>query len=100
MRVELVYTVLPSGRVDLKVSGEPYGDYSDIIPRIGISFEVPGCDRAVEWYGHGPGENYPDSRAPTGSVITAPRSTTLFTPYVMPQDCCQPRGYPLGCSAL
>lgn len=32
MRVELVYTVLPSGRVDLKVSGEPYGDYSDIIP--------------------------------------------------------------------
>lgn len=80
MRVELVYTVLPSGRVDLKVSGEPYGDYSDIIPRIGISFEVPGCDRAVEWYGHGPGENYPDSLRANPSVITALRSTTCSRP--------------------
>ena len=92
MRVELVYTVLPSGRVDLKVSGEPYGDYSDIIPRIGISFEVPGCDRAVEWYGHGPGENYPDSlRAnPVGHY----RATVddMFTPYVMPQDCANREG--------
>ena len=83
MRVELVYTVLPSGRVDLKVSGEPYGDYSDIIPRIGISFEVPGCDRAVEWYGHGPGENYPDSlRAnPVGHYRTT--VDDMFTPYVI-----------------
>ena len=92
MRVELVYTVLPSGRVDLKVSGEPYGDYSDIIPRIGISFEVPGCDRAVEWYGHGPGENYPDSlRAnPVGHYRTT--VDDMFTPYVMPQDCANREG--------
>ena len=92
MRVELVYTVLPSGRVDLKVSGEPYGDYSDIIPRIGISFEVPGCNRAVEWYGHGPGENYPDSlRAnPVGHYRTT--VDDMFTPYVMPQDCANREG--------
>ena len=92
MRVELVYTVLPSGRVDLKVSGEPYGDYSDIIPRIGISFEGPGCDRAVEWYGHGPGENYPDSlRAnPVGHYRTT--VDDMFTPYVMPQDCANREG--------
>ena len=92
MRVELVYTVLPSGRVDLKVSGEPYGDYSDIIPRIGISLEVPGCDRAVEWYGHGPGENYPDSLKanPVGHYRTT--VDDMFTPYVMPQDCANREG--------
>ncbi|WP_308743668.1 glycoside hydrolase family 2 TIM barrel-domain containing protein [uncultured Bifidobacterium sp.] len=87
MRVTLVYTVHPSGRVDLAVSGEPYGDFHDIIPRIGLTFEVPGADRNVEWYGRGPGENYPDSL--TANVIGHYRGDVdgMFTPYVVPQDC-------------
>lgn len=92
MHCTLVYTIWPSGRVDLAASGEPYGDYCDIIPRIGISFEVPGTDRAVEWYGHGPGETYPDSLKanPVGHY----RSTVddMFTPYVFPQDCASHEG--------
>lgn len=92
MHCELVYTIWPSGRVDLAVSGEPYGDYDDIIPRIGISFEVPGADREVEWYGHGPGETYPDSLK--ANVIGHYRSTVddMFTPYVFPQDCANHEG--------
>lgn len=87
MRVRMTYTVLPSGRVDLGVEGEPYGDYHDIIPRIGVTFEVPGVDRAVEWYGRGPGENYPDSQA--ACVVGRYRDDVdaMFTPYVVPQDC-------------
>lgn len=87
MRTKLVYTVLPSGRIELAASGTPYGDYSDIIPRIGISFELPGHDRNVEWYGRGPGENYPDSVK--ANVIGCYRTTVddMFTPYVFPQDC-------------
>lgn len=87
MAVHMTYTVLPSGRVDLTVSGEPYGDYDDIIPRIGVTFTVPGADRNVEWYGRGPGENYPDSL--TANVIGHYRSDVdaMFTPYVVPQDC-------------
>lgn len=92
MHCELVYTVWPSGRVDLAVEGEPYGDYRDIIPRIGISFELPHADRAVEWYGHGPGENYPDSLK--ANPIGHWRSTVddMFTPYVFPQDCANHEG--------
>lgn len=92
MRCTLAYTIWPSGRVDLTASGAPYGDFSDIIPRIGVSFEVPGTNRAVEWYGHGPGENYPDSLKanPVGHY----RSTVddMFTPYVFPQDCANREG--------
>lgn len=87
MRCRLVYTVFPSGRIDLGVNGTPYGDYHEIIPRIGVSFELPGEDRAVEWYGRGPGESYPDSLA--ANVIGRYASTVddMFTPYVFPQDC-------------
>lgn len=87
MHTRMTYTVLPSGRVDLAVDGEPYGSYDDIIPRIGVSFEVPGANRGVEWYGRGPGENYPDSKS--ANVVGRYRTTVddMFTPYVVPQDC-------------
>lgn len=92
MHVELVYTVRPSGRIDLAVDGEPYGDYDDIIPRIGISFEVPGADRMVEWYGHGPGENYPDSLKANPVGHYRADVDDMFTPYVFPQDCANREG--------
>jgi beta-galactosidase len=37
------------------------------IPRVGLSFTIPGTDRSVEWYGLGPWENYAD-RA-TGAIL-------------------------------
>ncbi len=87
MRTRMAYTVHPSGRVDLAVSGEPYGSYHDIIPRIGVSFEMNGDCRTVEWYGRGPGENYPDSLK--ANIIGRYQTTVddMFTPYVVPQDC-------------
>ena len=87
MHTRMIYTVHPSGRIDLHVEGDPYGDYHDIIPRIGVSFEVPGTVRRIEWVGRGPGENYPDSR--TANVIGHYRADVddMFTPYVVPQDC-------------
>lgn len=92
MHCTLVYTIWPSGRVDLAVAGEPYGDYCDIIPRIGVSFEVPGADRTVEWYGHGPGENYPDSLKANPVGHYRAQVDDMFTPYVFPQDCANREG--------
>ncbi|WP_236034400.1 MULTISPECIES: glycoside hydrolase family 2 TIM barrel-domain containing protein [Bifidobacterium] len=87
MRTRMTYAIHPNGRVDLAVEGTPYGDFHDIVPRIGVTFEVPGEDRNAEWYGRGPGENYPDSL--TANVIGHYRSDVdrMFTPYVVPQDC-------------
>ena len=92
MRTRMTYTIHPGGRVDLTVSGEPYGGFNDIIPRIGITFEVPGIDRNIEWYGRGPGENYPDSL--TANPVGHYRSDVdaMFTPYVVPQDCANHEG--------
>lgn len=84
--VTLTYTVRGSG-VSLSAVGRTYGDYCDIIPRTGITFEVPGACREVTWLGLGPGENYPDSRA--AAVVGRWTSTVedMQTPYVVPQDC-------------
>lgn len=84
--VALTYTVTGSG-VSLSAVGRTYGDYRDIIPRTGITFEAPGACREVTWLGLGPGENYPDSRA--AAVVGRWTSTVedMQTPYVVPQDC-------------
>lgn len=87
MHVRLVYTIRPDGRIDLAASGVPYGDYHDLIPRIGLTFEVPGDTRGVQWYGRGPGENYPDSAAASTIGRWSSDVESMFTPYVVPQDC-------------
>ncbi|NUU14191.1 glycoside hydrolase family 2 [Curtobacterium pusillum] len=87
MRVEMHWNIHGDGTVDLRVAGEPYGDYRDLVPRIGLSFDVPNDARNIEWYGRGPGENYPDSK--TANTVGRWRSdvSAMFTRYVVPQDC-------------
>lgn len=61
-------------------------DGLDDLPRVGTVFGVTaGLDQA-EWFGHGPGESYPDRRAgcPVGRYRSPARD--LFTPYVRPQE--------------
>jgi evolved beta-galactosidase subunit alpha len=87
MIVHTDWAIHPDGRIVLAVAGEPYGDYDDIIPRIGVSFTVPNSLRHVEWYGLGPGENYPDSKSAATLGSWTSDVDTMFTPYVVPQDC-------------
>ncbi|MFJ2299810.1 glycoside hydrolase family 2 TIM barrel-domain containing protein [Oerskovia paurometabola] len=87
MRVTYRWDLFDDGTARLSLSGTPYGEYRDIVPKIGIDLGMPvDCDQ-VEFYGRGPGENYADSRA--SQVVGRYRSTVaeMFTPYVVPQDC-------------
>ena len=84
--VGLTWTMAADG-VHLAVTGEPVGGYRDIVPRIGLSFAVPGDLRSVDWFGLGPGENYPDSRAAATVGRWHDDVDAMFTPYVVPQDC-------------
>jgi beta-galactosidase len=61
-------------------------DGLDDLPRVGTVFSVTSGLDQVEWFGHGPGESYPDRRAgcPVGRYRSAVRD--LFTPYVHPQE--------------
>ncbi|MFE9674803.1 glycoside hydrolase family 2 TIM barrel-domain containing protein [Streptomyces sp. NPDC006259] len=72
-------------RLRLTVSVTPEGDWTLPLPRLGIRFGLAGADR-VTWFGGGPGEAYPDTRA--ASMVGRWQSTVddLQTPYVRPQE--------------
>ena len=74
------------GRMDVELSGEPYGEFKGFLPKIGSSTRIsPGYTQA-HWYGRGPHECYPDSReAALIGRYTLPVKE-LFTEYIMPQD--------------
>ncbi|MFF7468043.1 glycoside hydrolase family 2 TIM barrel-domain containing protein [Streptomyces sp. NPDC008092] len=73
------------GRLRLTVSVTPDGDWTVPLPRLGIRFGLPAADR-VRWFGGGPGEAYPDTRA--ASVLGRWQSTVdeMQTPYLRPQE--------------
>ncbi|MDT3766879.1 glycoside hydrolase family 2 TIM barrel-domain containing protein [Gleimia hominis] len=86
MRCAYTWTVHDNGEAVVRVEGNPYGSYDEIIPRIGVRLAVPSSFQNINYYGRGPGENYPDSKAASylGRFSTTVRE--LPTPYVVPQD--------------
>ncbi|MFJ8942084.1 glycoside hydrolase family 2 TIM barrel-domain containing protein [Streptomyces sp. NPDC102395] len=72
-------------RLRLTVSVTPEGDWTVPLPRLGVRFGLAEADR-VTWFGGGPGEAYPDTRA--ASMVGRWESTVdaLQTPYVRPQE--------------
>ena len=85
MHVRLRWRIAADGAA-LRVTGTPYGDYKDVVPRIGITLEVPGDMRSVGWFGRGPGENYPDSLTASPVGLWSSDVDAMVTPYVLPQD--------------
>ena len=79
------YTVYSDGtlRIDTTISlAEDFGD----LPRVGISLKLPTDLSQLEWYGHGPHDNYNDRKS---STIVARHLRTVadqYVPYIMPQE--------------
>ncbi|MFF5472110.1 glycoside hydrolase family 2 TIM barrel-domain containing protein [Streptomyces achromogenes] len=72
-------------RLRLTVSTVPEGDWTVPLPRLGIRFGLRAADR-VRWYGGGPGEAYPDTRAAALTGRWEAAVDDLQTPYVRPQE--------------
>ncbi|MFF9019034.1 glycoside hydrolase family 2 TIM barrel-domain containing protein [Streptomyces eurythermus] len=72
-------------RLRLTVSTVPDGDWTVPLPRLGIRFGLRAADR-VRWYGGGPGEAYPDTRAAALTGRWEADVDDLQTPYVRPQE--------------
>ncbi|MBV7695889.1 glycoside hydrolase family 2 TIM barrel-domain containing protein [Streptomyces sp. TRM70350] len=72
-------------RLRLTVSVTPEGEWTVPLPRLGIRFGLSQAD-AVQWFGGGPGEAYPDTRL--ASMVGRWHATVdeLQTPYVRPQE--------------
>ncbi|WP_328535742.1 glycoside hydrolase family 2 TIM barrel-domain containing protein [Streptomyces sp. NBC_00344] len=73
-------------RLRLTVSVTPEGDWQIPLPRLGIRFALPGTADAATWYGGGPGEAYPDTRAASRIGRWSAPVGDLQTPYLRPQE--------------
>ncbi|MFF2897110.1 glycoside hydrolase family 2 TIM barrel-domain containing protein [Streptomyces sp. NPDC057966] len=73
-------------RLGLTVSVVPEGEWRVPLPRLGVRFGLPAPYGAARWFGGGPGEAYPDTRA--ASVLGRWRMSVdeMQTPYVRPQE--------------
>ncbi|MBQ9544578.1 MAG: hypothetical protein IJV00_05585 [Clostridia bacterium] len=61
---KVVTRIGAGGVCDVSVSLSPFGiKQPDVLPRIGVSFELPGDYVRCEWLGRGPGDSYPDRKA-------------------------------------
>lgn len=73
-------------RLRLEVEVAPEGEWTLPLPRLGVRLGLCGTLTEAEWYGGGPGEAYPDSRAASRVGRHTATVDALQTPYVRPQE--------------
>ncbi|MDX6328731.1 MAG: beta-galactosidase [Streptomycetaceae bacterium] len=73
-------------RLRLTVDVTPEGEWKVPLPRLGVRLGLPGSLGDAEWYGGGPGEAYPDTRAASRIGRHTAAVDALQTPYVRPQE--------------
>ncbi|TCO17716.1 beta-galactosidase [Kribbella steppae] len=73
------------GGVVLDLSVVPDGLFPEVLPRLGITFELPKVEQ-VEWFGTGPNEAYVDTREAAAVGRYSATVAELQTPYVRPQE--------------
>ncbi len=80
------YRVYPDGTIELEQEIIPHGTTPDLLPRLGLQFQLDKAFNIVDWYGRGPFETYPDRK--TGAKIGLYQSNTdrEYVPYIIPQD--------------
>lgn len=85
--VETVWT-LADGELELRIELDPSAGWPTIWPRIGVRFDFEGNAslEAVEWFGHGPLESYPDSMAAARVGRYTATIAELSVDYGRPQE--------------
>ncbi|MET9221556.1 glycoside hydrolase family 2 TIM barrel-domain containing protein [Streptomyces sp. NPDC003300] len=87
LALRTVYTWTATGdRLRLGVEVTPEGDWTLPLPRLGVRLGLCQTLDRVEWYGGGPGEAYPDTRAASRIGRYTGTVDGLQTPYVRPQE--------------
>ncbi|MGP5198645.1 glycoside hydrolase family 2 TIM barrel-domain containing protein [Brachybacterium alimentarium] len=86
MHIDLTWTFTEQAALAATVAGTPWGDYADIVPKIGMQLGLAPSLRSFEYLGRGPGENYSDSSSATHIGRFRTTVDNMVTPYVAPQD--------------
>jgi beta-galactosidase len=74
------------GELRLEVEVTPQGEWQVPLPRLGLRLGLPAGLGLARWYGGGPGEAYPDTRAAARIGRWEATVDALHTPYVRPQE--------------
>jgi beta-galactosidase/beta-glucuronidase len=83
---EYAYTIYGNGDVQIDAHVAPQGQFFKALPRLGLAMGVCKCLNKVQWFGKGPGEQYPDTQLAGKLGIWRATVDELYTPYVMPQE--------------
>ena len=85
---QMVYTILPSGYVSVQAGILPKDDKVEqiVLPRLGFTLKLPEHFSNVQWYGRGPGENYPDRKAGSPIGIYKRSVADMVEKYPLPME--------------
>lgn len=80
------YSIFNDGTIRVKYKFVPERAGLPEIPRLGMSFELPGSFASLSWFGRGPHESYWDRK--TSAAIGFYEGTVWeqYTPYLRPQE--------------
>ena len=81
-----VYTIFGNGAIALQVHGKPVGNFYKMLPRIGLTMGINKAMDSVQWFGKGPGEQYPDTCKAGRLGLWSASVDELYAPYVYPQE--------------
>jgi len=82
---ECIQTLYENGVIDVENIFTPKGDLPDL-PRLGVVITLPEELENIEWYGHGPFENYPDRKESCPVGLYKSTVTEQYVPYPRPQE--------------
>ena len=83
---QLVYTIMPNGYVSVQAGILPTKDDKIVLPRLGFTLKLPEQYNCVQWYGRGPGENYPDRKSGSPIGIYKRTVSEMVEKYPLPME--------------
>ncbi|MCO1593921.1 DUF4981 domain-containing protein [Micromonospora sp. RHAY321] len=86
LRVTYTWTGVDQDRLGLVAEIDPDGPWPGPLPMLGLVLALPGELDAVEWFGRGPGETYPDTGLANRVGRFYRTVSEMQTPYVFPQE--------------
>ena len=82
----ILYEVNGRGDIRVEASLIPQRNEVSYLPRVGLVMELPLDFTTVDWYGHGPQENYPDLLDGAALGLYSLPVTAWHEPYIRPQE--------------
>lgn len=82
---QMIYTVLPNGYISVAAGIIPSKN-NIVLPRLGYSINLPERFHNVQWFGRGPGENYPDRKAGSPMGIYTQEVNSMVERYPLPME--------------